>query len=284
MSGRHHRIGWTTSFGLTGRDDRNTQESGFEEGERCEGGILPAVRNHRTPTAGETPVDTAASSLDCPTAIAAQNRCRSSRRAAGGRPSEPSAPRPARVERRFRVLITTPSIEVLRRPLESTQYLSSRYTERLAEAGIVPSVGSRGDSYDNALAETVIGLFKTEVIRRHTPGAVSKTLSSPPSNGSGGSTTIVSWTPSDMFRRLSMRRHSTVTRPNRLSWRHSRNELSGEAGAVHSVRPRDGFATPLLSALSSRSAPCSSLRSLRPSSGRTFTSGPSPMLGNRDRG
>ena len=49
------------------------------------------------------------------------------------------------------------------------QYLAIRYTERLAEAGIEPSVGSVGDSYDNALAETVIGLFKTEVIRRRGP-------------------------------------------------------------------------------------------------------------------
>ena len=49
------------------------------------------------------------------------------------------------------------------------QYLSIRYTERLAEAGIEPSVGSRGDSYDNALAESVIGLFKTEVIRQRGP-------------------------------------------------------------------------------------------------------------------
>jgi transposase InsO family protein len=49
------------------------------------------------------------------------------------------------------------------------QYLSIRYTERLAEAGIEPSVGSVGDSYDNALAETVIGLFKTEVINRRGP-------------------------------------------------------------------------------------------------------------------
>jgi transposase InsO family protein len=49
------------------------------------------------------------------------------------------------------------------------QYLSITYTERLAEAGIAPSVGSRGDSYDNALAESVIGLFKTEVIRRRGP-------------------------------------------------------------------------------------------------------------------
>jgi putative transposase len=50
-----------------------------------------------------------------------------------------------------------------------TQYLSMRYTDRLAEAGIEPSVGSRGDSYDNALAESVIGLFKTEVIQRKGP-------------------------------------------------------------------------------------------------------------------
>ena len=49
------------------------------------------------------------------------------------------------------------------------QYLSMRYTERLTDAGIEPSVGSRGDSYDNALAESVIGLFKTEVIQRKGP-------------------------------------------------------------------------------------------------------------------
>jgi transposase InsO family protein len=50
-----------------------------------------------------------------------------------------------------------------------TQYLSMRYTERLADAGIAPSVGSRGDSYDNALAESIIGLFKTEVIHLKGP-------------------------------------------------------------------------------------------------------------------
>ena len=49
------------------------------------------------------------------------------------------------------------------------QYVSIRYTERLAEAGIEPSVGSVGDSYDNALAESVIGLYKTEVIHRQGP-------------------------------------------------------------------------------------------------------------------
>ena len=50
-----------------------------------------------------------------------------------------------------------------------SQYLALRYTERLAEAGVEPSVGSVGDSYDNALAETINGLFKTEVIHRRGP-------------------------------------------------------------------------------------------------------------------
>ena len=49
------------------------------------------------------------------------------------------------------------------------QYVSIKYTERLAEAGIEPSVGSVGDSYDNALAETINGLFKAEVIHRRGP-------------------------------------------------------------------------------------------------------------------
>ena len=60
-------------------------------------------------------------------------------------------------------------VELLQRPIEFTQYLSMRYADRLAEVGIAPSVGSRGDSYDNALAESVIGLFKTEMIQRQGP-------------------------------------------------------------------------------------------------------------------
>ncbi len=50
-----------------------------------------------------------------------------------------------------------------------SQYVSIRYTERLAEAGIEPSVGSKGDSYDNALAETINGLYKAELIHRRVP-------------------------------------------------------------------------------------------------------------------
>jgi len=60
-------------------------------------------------------------------------------------------------------------VEVLQRPVEPTQYLSIRYTERLAENGVVASVGSRGDSYDNALAESIIGLYKTELVRNQGP-------------------------------------------------------------------------------------------------------------------
>ncbi len=60
-------------------------------------------------------------------------------------------------------------VEVLRQPVESAQYLAIRYTQRLADAGAVSSVGSRGDSYDNALAESFNGLYKTELIRPHQP-------------------------------------------------------------------------------------------------------------------
>jgi putative transposase len=56
---------------------------------------------------------------------------------------------------------------VLRRPVEFTQYTSIRFSERLAAAGIQPSVGAVGSSYDDALAETINGLYKTELI---TPG------------------------------------------------------------------------------------------------------------------
>ena len=58
---------------------------------------------------------------------------------------------------------------MLRRPFESAQYVSIKYTERLAEAGIEPTVGSVGDSYDDALAETINGLYKAEVIHRRGP-------------------------------------------------------------------------------------------------------------------
>jgi transposase InsO family protein len=74
-----------------------------------------------------------------------------------------------RSDARFPVFIATSNLAVLRRPAESAQYVSIKYTERLAEAGVEPSVGSVGDSYDNALAETINGLYKAEVIHRRGP-------------------------------------------------------------------------------------------------------------------
>ena len=62
-----------------------------------------------------------------------------------------------------------PAAGVIHHSDRGSQYVSIRYTERLAEAGIEPSVGSVGDSYDNALAETINGLYKAEVIHRRGP-------------------------------------------------------------------------------------------------------------------
>ena len=114
-------------------------------------------------------VRSAAPSLDWPAAINSQNCRRSSRRATPGRPGECSAALVQRSDLRLPLAIATSFKRVLRRPVEIAQYLSIKYTERLAEAGIEPSVGSVGDSYDNALAETINGLFKAEVIHRRGP-------------------------------------------------------------------------------------------------------------------
>jgi len=67
------------------------------------------------------------------------------------------------------------------------QYISIHYTERLAEAGIEPSVGSKGDSYDNALAETINGLYKAELIHRRAPWKTRKLVNWRRWNGCPGS-------------------------------------------------------------------------------------------------
>ena len=69
----------------------------------------------------------------------------------------------------FFIFINTSKKDVLRRLVAFTQYVNIRYSERLAEAGVEPSVGSKGDSYDNALAETINGLYKAELIHRRAP-------------------------------------------------------------------------------------------------------------------
>jgi len=90
------------------------------------------------------------------------------------------------------------------------QYLSIRYTERLAEAGVATSVGSRGDSYDNALAESVIGLYKRNWSTAVVPGAAAMTSSSPRCSGSTGSTIAGSSAPSVTSHPRSTKRPATL--------------------------------------------------------------------------
>src|SRR5215211_9214458 len=130
------------------------------------GDIPPPSRNHRLPTACDTPAAAAASSLEHPPAISRQNRCRSSRRATDGRPGDHICPRTARIAC---CRLPTPIAhhlhhKVLRRPVESAQYTSIDYRQTLDDHGVLASVGSVGDAYDNALAESVVDSFKTELI------------------------------------------------------------------------------------------------------------------------
>src|SRR3954452_25284570 len=100
-------------------NDRYRSDGGFADGANILGDMPPASRDQRAPTAGDTPTSIAAASLDRPTAIAAQNRRRFSRCATPGRPGDRgTTARSARSERRFPALIATPSVKVLRRPLE----------------------------------------------------------------------------------------------------------------------------------------------------------------------
>ncbi len=94
------------------------------------------------------------------------------RRAVDGRPGDRSFPRIARIACwRWCLLVTSNHlhVEVLRRPVDSAQYLSIRYSDRLEENDIVASVAFKGDSYDHALAESFHGLYKWELIYRHGP-------------------------------------------------------------------------------------------------------------------
>src|SRR4029077_18095331 len=73
------------------------------------------------------------------------------------------------LSRRFTIATPCPAAGLSITAIAAWQYVSIKYTERLAEAGLEPSVGSVGDSYDNALAETINGLYKAEVIHRRGP-------------------------------------------------------------------------------------------------------------------
>ena len=108
----------------------------------------------------------AASSLECPSEIASQNGHRSDRCNTGGLPGERSFARSDRSDFNFFELINTSNKEVLRPQVEFTQYVSIRHSERLAEAGVEPSVGSKGGSYDNAMAESFFANLECELIDR----------------------------------------------------------------------------------------------------------------------
>jgi transposase InsO family protein len=115
-----------------------------------------------------------------------------------------------------------------------SQYTSIRYTERLAEAGARPSIGSVGDSYDNALAESIIGLFKTELIRRKGPWRGWTLSRWPRWNGLTGSTIGGSSPPSATFHR-SKPKPTTTSQQHRLKSFRWQKPASTEPGAVHLV-------------------------------------------------
>ena len=121
-----------------------------------------------------------------------------------------------------------------------SQFTSLRWGERLAELGAVPSVGSVGDSYDNALAETVNGLYKTELIRGPTggPGATSTTPNSPPWAGSTGTTPSTS-TNSAPFPQSALSAIPTTTPSPRPSTASTRpNSSADPPGALAQRRRR----------------------------------------------
>src|SRR5580693_3433955 len=122
----------------------------------------PASRNQRVPTGGDTPAPIAASSLDRPAAINAQKRSRSSRRAIPGRPGDLNLSRNARSDRRLPAIATFLPV-VLRRPFDSAQYTSVAFGKRCGEAGVRPSMGSVGDAYDNAMAESFFSTLEAKM-------------------------------------------------------------------------------------------------------------------------
>ena len=118
-----------------------------------------------------------------------------------------------------------------------SQYVSIKYTERLAEAGIEPSVGSVGDSYDNALAETSMVFTKPRSFTGAGRGAHSRPSSSLLWNGWIGSTTGGSWSPSETSRRPKPRNTTTPCWSSQ-TWRRDSNKMaSAKPGAVQAHEP-----------------------------------------------
>jgi len=98
--------------------------------------------------------------------MAAQNRRRSSRPATGGRPGDSNGPLTDRSDRRFRMVIATSFVMVLRRPLESAQYAAGDYRKILQAAAITPSMSRKANCWDNAPMESFFGTLKTELVHQ----------------------------------------------------------------------------------------------------------------------
>jgi hypothetical protein len=126
----------------------------------------PRSRNHRLPAACDTPTAVAASSLVSPLAISRQNKRSTSRRNAGA-PGDFIGDLPVKtfIHPAGRP-IETSILEVLRRPVEFTQYTSWAFGQRLTKAGLLGSMGSVGDCYDNAMMESFWGTLQLEVLDR----------------------------------------------------------------------------------------------------------------------
>ncbi|MGY3387618.1 hypothetical protein ACVWW6_000209 [Bradyrhizobium sp. USDA 3311] len=118
------------------------------------GAMPPACRNNLVPTGCDIPAANAASSLVIPCAIPNQNRWSADRPATGGRPGDGNGARPERCDRRFRTLIATSFVQVLRRPLGSAQYACGDYTDLLQRHDLAPSMSRVGNPHDNAKAES----------------------------------------------------------------------------------------------------------------------------------
>ena len=113
-----------------------------------------------------------------------------------------------------------------------SQYMSIRYSERLAEAGIEPSVGSKGDSYDNALAETINGLYKAELIHRRAPWKTKESLELATLDGCPGSIITGCCNPSATSHRPKPKQTTIVNSPSRPCRPDSRQRASTNPGAV----------------------------------------------------
>jgi transposase InsO family protein len=90
-----------------------------------------------------------------------------------------------------------------------SQYVLIKYSERLADAGSKPSVGSKGDSYDNVLAETINGLYKAELIDRRAPWKTREAVELATLEWVSWLTTIDCWSRSAIYRRLKLRQTTT---------------------------------------------------------------------------